>query len=105
MCFPGSKCLCLENGGFPASPYFPDQTMNVLCPPPYTEVVKREAFLLSCYNMEKLPQNIPAMLLQLFGEGHFSPTGMRLHQCIKLKVNPATGLWQLNTNHQEKKNS
>lgn len=41
MCFPGSKCLCLENGGFLALPYFPDQTMNVLRPPPYTAVVKR----------------------------------------------------------------
>jgi hypothetical protein len=37
------------------------------------------------------------MLPQLFGEDHFSPTGMRPHQCIKLKVNPAMGLWQLNT--------
>lgn len=26
---------------FLALPYFSDQTMNVLCPPQYTEVVKR----------------------------------------------------------------
>lgn len=52
--------------------------------------------------MEKLSQNIPAMLPQLFGEDHFSPTGRRLHPCIKL--NPVT-----ETQHQqpsgEKKNS